>query len=89
MKKITFIFLFLCSISFGQNLGNPAIIGQTNRNQKVGKGLQVTDTLITDGVVILKNLATFGSGVDTGVGFKNGKIVRRSEEHTSELQSRG
>ncbi len=76
MKKITFIFLFLCSISFGQNLGNPAIIGQTNRNQKVGKGLQVTDTLITDGVVILKNLATFGSGVDTGVGFKNGKIVR-------------
>ena len=76
MKNITFIFLFLGTIGFAQNLGNPATIGQSNRNQKVGKGLQITDSLITDGVVVFKNLVTYGSGVDTGVGFKNGKIVR-------------
>ena len=59
MKNITFIFLFLGTIGFAQNLGNPATIGQSNRNQKVGKGLQITDSLITDGVVVFKNLVTY------------------------------
>lgn len=73
MKKITFIFLFLCSISFGQNLGNPAIIGQTNRNQKVGKGLQVEDTLLVKGKVFFKNLSI---STDTFINVSdiNGKI---------------
>ena len=71
MKNITFIFLFLGTIGFSQNLGNPATIGQTNRNQKVGKGLQVEDTLLTKGKVIFSNLVTYGS-VDTFLAIRNG-----------------
>lgn len=75
MKNITFIFLFLGTIGFAQNLGNPATIGQTNRNQKVGKGLQVEDTLLTKGKVIFSNLVTYGSA-DTFLAIKNGYLVR-------------
>ncbi len=75
MKKITFLLLLFCSISFGQNLYNPAIIGQTNRNQKVGKGFQIEDTLLTKGKVIFSNLVTYGS-LDTIIGIKGGLVVK-------------
>lgn len=75
MKKITLIFLLFCSIVFGQDLGNPAIIGQTNRNQKVGKGFQIEDTLLTKGKIVFSGLVTYGS-TDTILGVKNGIVVR-------------
>ena len=59
MRKLTFIYLFLLSfVSFSQNLGNPAVIGQSSRNQKVGKGFQIEDTLLAKGKVRFSDIAT-------------------------------
>lgn len=59
MKKIFSILLLLFStISFSQNLGNPAVIGQSTRNQKVGKGFQVEDTLLAKGKVRFSVIST-------------------------------
>ena len=51
MKKTALIILLLVAISAAaqDTLFNAGVIGQTTRNQKVGKGLQVTDTLIVNG----------------------------------------
>lgn len=55
MKKL--LILFLCPyLVFGQtNLTNTQTIGQPSRNQKVGNGLQVTDTLAVNGQVVFDN----------------------------------
>jgi len=53
MKKVILstIVLMIFGVVLGQDstLNNAALIGQSSRNQKVGKGLQVTDTLIVNG----------------------------------------
>ena len=51
MKKTALIILLLVAISAAaqDTLFNAGVIGQTTRNQKVGKGLQVTDTLLVNG----------------------------------------
>lgn len=67
MRKLTFIYLFLLSfVSFSQNLGNPAVIGQSSRNQKVGKGFQIEDTLLVKGKVRF-SVVSVGSTKDTFV----------------------
>jgi len=67
MRKLTFIYLFLLSfVSFSQNLGNPAVIGQSSRNQKVGKGFQIEDTLLAKGKVRF-SVVSVGSTKDTFV----------------------
>ena len=49
MKKVILstIVLMIFGVVLGQDstLNNAALIGQSSRNQKVGKGLQVTDIL--------------------------------------------
>ena len=67
MRKLTFIYLFLLSfVSFSQNLGNPAVIGQSSRNQKVGRGFQIEDTLLAKGKVRF-SVVSVGSTKDTFV----------------------
>lgn len=67
MRKLTFIYLFLLSfVSFSQKLGNPAVIGQSSRNQKVGKGFQIEDTLLAKGKVRF-SVVSVGSTKDTFV----------------------
>lgn len=44
--------------SYSQNLGNPAQIGQTGKNQKVGKGFQIEDTLLAKGKVRFSVIST-------------------------------
>jgi len=53
MKKLTILLFFICSLSFGQDIYNPATIGAANRNQQVSKGFQVPDTLNAKGKFLL------------------------------------
>ena len=72
MKKLILFLLLLIPVIIGysQNLGNPQQIGQTTRNQKVGKGFQIEDTLLAKGKVRYSALPTAGSG-DTVIGVMN------------------
>lgn len=67
MKK-RFLVIMLIMAAFAvnaQTLYNTQIIGQTTRNQKVGKGLEITDTLLPKGVVQLANYKNGGDSVLT------------------------
>jgi len=67
MKKLIYVLLLMISISsYSQNLGNPAVIGQSSRNQKVGKGFQIEDTLLAKGKVRF-SVVSVGSTKDTFV----------------------
>lgn len=68
IKRIFFLLIsvFLSVFILAQNLGNPQTIGQTTRNQKVGKGFQVEDTLLAKGLVRITNLSNATSN-DTNV----------------------
>lgn len=69
MKKLLFLLCFISSFVSAQiNLSDTSIIGQKSRNQKVGNGLQISDTLIVDGVQINNSLGGFGTGI---VGISN------------------
>lgn len=67
MKHIfSFLLILISATSFSQNLGNPAVIGQSSRNQKVGKGFQIEDTLLAKGKVRF-SVVSVGSTKDTFV----------------------
>lgn len=52
MKNILLSLLIIAGLYLpAQNLANPSQLGQTTRNQKVGNGFQVEDTLLSKGVV--------------------------------------
>lgn len=66
MKKILLLLLFVSGYASAQlNFSNPAIIGQKAMNQKCGKGLEVTDTLIGNGTLVTFPLAKVGIGTIT------------------------
>jgi len=52
MKQLfTYLLLLLGLTAGAQSLPNVSQLGQTNRNQKVGNGFQVDDTLLSKGIV--------------------------------------
>ena len=75
MKSLKLLLLvFLSNFLIAQtNLNNPQQIGQTTRNQNVGNGFQVEDTLLVKGKVFFKNLSI---STDTFINVSdiNGKI---------------
>jgi hypothetical protein len=66
MKQLILsLFLLTCLVACAQDLHRPVQIGQTARNQKVGKGFQIEDTLLSKGVVRFSAIP--GSGDVLGV----------------------
>lgn len=71
MKRIITILALLLSVTaFSQTLGNPQTIGQNSRNQKVGKGFQIEDTLLAKGIVRFSTLPT-ATAADTFFNVSN------------------
>src|SRR5215213_8444908 len=74
MKKISIFLLFIfCFKSYSQDLVNPATIGQEARNQRIGNGLQVEDSLRGKGTVAFPNIS--GSGINVGIDL-NGYLYK-------------
>jgi len=66
-KTITAFILSLCFVLINaQDLEGTQLIGQATRNQRVGNGLKVDDSLVVDGKAFLKASVYFPYGASTG-----------------------